>query len=57
LQGDGSRADTRGIDWEAGMKIDRKFVEEIFWGTLSVLGVLAAMGVLAVAMRLGVGKW
>jgi hypothetical protein len=40
------------------MQIDRKFVvEEMFWGALALIGILAFTGVLAVAMRLAVGKW
>lgn len=30
---------------------------EIFWGTLSLLGILLATGALALGMRLSIGKW
>jgi hypothetical protein len=32
-------------------------LEEIFYECLALLGVLAMTGVLAVAMRVGEGKW
>lgn len=30
---------------------------EIFWGSLALLGVLLATGILALGMRLSIGKW
>jgi hypothetical protein len=33
------------------------FLEDIFWGVLPVVGVLAGVGLLAVVMRLSLGKW
>jgi hypothetical protein len=39
------------------MKIQLETPSEILWGMLALLGVLAATGLLAVAFRLGLGKW
>ncbi|HEX4003296.1 MAG TPA: hypothetical protein VHX36_11650 [Candidatus Acidoferrales bacterium] len=32
-------------------------LDDIFWGTLPVLGMLAAVGTIALVMRLSIGKW
>jgi hypothetical protein len=39
------------------MKVQRETPSETLWGMLSLLGVLAATGVLALAVRLSIGKW
>jgi hypothetical protein len=39
------------------MKIQLETPSEMLWGILSLLGVLAATGLLALAFRLGIGKW
>jgi hypothetical protein len=30
---------------------------DIFWGILPVIGMLAAVGTIALVMRLSIGKW
>jgi len=42
--------------------MDRKFdvkaiIEDIWWGVLPVIGMLAAVGTIALVMRLSIGKW
>ena len=32
-------------------------VNDIFWGVLPVVGMLAAVGTIALVMRLSIGKW
>lgn len=34
-----------------------ELIDDVFWGILPILGVLALAGVIAVAMRLSLGKW
>jgi len=31
--------------------------DDMFWGALPVIGMLAAVGLVAVVMRLSLGKW
>ena len=31
--------------------------DDIFWGILPVIGMLAAVGTIALVMRLSIGKW
>jgi hypothetical protein len=39
-------------------KFDVKaIIDDLFWGTLPVLGMLAAVGTIALVMRLSIGKW
>jgi hypothetical protein len=39
-------------------KIDfAAFIEDVFWGVLPVVGMLASVGLVAVVMRLSIGKW
>jgi hypothetical protein len=39
-------------------KFDVKaIVDDIFWGILPVIGMLAAVGTIALVMRLSIGKW
>lgn len=33
------------------------FLEDVFWGTLPIMGVLAATFLVALVMRLSLGKW
>jgi hypothetical protein len=39
------------------MEIPKFSIKEIAWELLALLGVLSLAGILAVAFRLGVGKW
>jgi hypothetical protein len=39
------------------VKLKGLSLEEVFYECLALLGVLAMAGVLAIAMRLGEGKW
>lgn len=32
-------------------------IDDLFWGALPVLGMLAAVGTIALVMRLSIGKW
>jgi len=60
LQPKGGPADTVGENAEGIVKpVKSKEIrlDEIFWECLALLGVLAMTGVLAVAMRVGEGKW
>ncbi|HTX16318.1 MAG TPA: hypothetical protein VMD77_13555 [Candidatus Baltobacteraceae bacterium] len=39
-------------------KIDLKAIaEDLFWGALPVVGMLASVGLVALVMRLSIGKW
>jgi hypothetical protein len=39
-------------------KIDLKaLIEDLFWGVLPVVGMLASAGLIALVMRLSIGKW
>lgn len=39
-------------------KIDlAELAEDIFWGVLPVVGMLASVGLVALVMRLSIGKW
>ncbi|HEX4076274.1 MAG TPA: hypothetical protein VHX49_12810 [Candidatus Acidoferrales bacterium] len=39
-------------------KFDVKaIVEDLFWGALPVIGMLAAVGTIALVFRLSLGKW
>jgi hypothetical protein len=42
--------------------MDKKFdvgaiIEDIFWGVLPIVGMLASVGLVALVMRLSLGKW
>jgi hypothetical protein len=32
-------------------------IEDIFWGVLPIVGMLASVGLVALVMRLSIGKW
>lgn len=32
-------------------------IDDVFWGTLPVIGMLVAVGTIALVMRLSIGKW
>jgi hypothetical protein len=39
------------------MRFQMESLTDILWGALSLLGVLAATGILALAFRFGEGQW
>jgi hypothetical protein len=39
------------------MQTRQELLSDIFWGTLSLFGVLAATGCLALGFRLSLGNW
>ena len=50
-------SDTDTGSQEASMHFEKESLVDIFWSFLSFLGVLAATGVLALGVRLSIGKW
>lgn len=39
-------------------KIDvRAIIEDIWWGIMPIVGVVAGVGLIALVMRLSIGKW
>jgi hypothetical protein len=41
-----------------GKKLDvRAIISELWWGTLPIIGMLASAGLIALGMKISVGKW